>query len=198
MASDIKIVIYGKHAIGKSSLVERYKKDVFVGTGESTIGAAFCTANLIQNGKTIKAQIWDTAGMEKFKSIVPMYLRGANIVIFCFDIPRLEVIQEGIRFIRNTTMEAKIVLVQTKIDNYVSNVINEELSRQLEIFLNRENYKIFYTSAKTGHSVRELFEYCIITGHSMKNPEEEPGKIEISDTIDSIDATGKYGCCIIV
>lgn len=193
MAADVKIVLYGLASVGKSSLVMRYKKDTFDGTNESTIGAAFCTATLYQGSDAIKAQIWDTAGMEKFKSVVPMYLRGATVVIFCFDIPNLDNIRDGIRFIRNTT-DARIVLVQTKIDLYRANLINEDLTNQLNIFVEREGYKIFHTSAKTCHSVRELFDYCIITGDKLKKPVQINEQVRLKD--DNINAA-KYGCCVI-
>ena len=193
MAADVKIVLYGLASVGKSSLVMRYKKDTFDGTNESTIGAAFCTATLYQGSDAIKAQIWDTAGMEKFKSVVPMYLRGATVVIFCFDIPNLDNIRDGIRFIRNTT-DARIVLVQTKIDLYRANLINEDLTNQLNIFVEREGYKIFHTSAKTGHSVRELFDYCIITGDKLKKPVQINEQVRLKD--DNMNAA-KYGCCVI-
>jgi Ras-related protein Rab-5C len=191
MATDVKIVLYGKMATGKSSMVERYKKDTFEASQEATIGAAFCTATLFQDGIPIKAQIWDTAGMEKFKSIVPMYLRGATVVMFCFDIPLLDDIREGIKFIRSSTLDARIVLVQTKIDKYKSNLYNEDLTNQLNIFVEREGYKIFYTSSKTGHSVKELFDYCITTGNKLKKPlPNENVKLKTNEKLNT-------GCCVI-
>jgi len=195
MSEAIKIVIYGSFATGKTTLVERFKKDTFDNAVESTIGAAFYAITLpLPNGGSIKAQIWDTAGMEKFKSIVPMYLRGATIVIFCFDSPKLDIIREGIRFIRTAT-DAKIVLVQTKIDIYRANIINEDLTMQLNLFLERGEYKIFYTSAKTGHSVKELFDYCIIKGNEIKNASfVQEQRLEIKNDIVE---NSKYGCCVI-
>ena len=31
-------------------------------------------------------QIWDSAGQEKFKSLIPNYIRGASLVILVYDI----------------------------------------------------------------------------------------------------------------
>jgi Ras-related protein Rab-6A len=36
--------------------------------------------------KTILFQIWDTAGQERFRSLVPMYLRDADIALLVYDI----------------------------------------------------------------------------------------------------------------
>ena len=37
-------------------------------------------------GRTILFQIWDTAGQERFRSLVPMYLRDADIALLVYDI----------------------------------------------------------------------------------------------------------------
>lgn len=40
--------------------------------------------------KPYRLQLWDTAGQEKYKSLVPAYLRDANCGILVFEIPRKE------------------------------------------------------------------------------------------------------------
>jgi len=37
-------------------------------------------------GKSIKLQIWDSAGQEKYKSLIPSYIRGASIIYAVYDI----------------------------------------------------------------------------------------------------------------
>jgi len=36
-------------------------------------------------GHTVRVQLWDTAGQEKFKSLIPSYLKDATAAIFVFD-----------------------------------------------------------------------------------------------------------------
>ena len=38
------------------------------------------------DGMAIKYQIWDTAGQEKYRSLAPMYYRGAAAAIIVYDI----------------------------------------------------------------------------------------------------------------
>merc|ERR1712010_423867 len=83
-----KLVLLGDSAVGKSSLVLRFVRGQFFEYQESTIGAAFLTQNVSLNDYTVKFEIWDTAGQEKYHSLAPMYYRGAAAAIVVYDITR--------------------------------------------------------------------------------------------------------------
>lgn len=42
--------------------------------------------NIYNGNKTIKMCLWDTAGQEKFKSLIPTYLTDAVMAIIVYDI----------------------------------------------------------------------------------------------------------------
>jgi len=52
---------------------------------QPTIGIDFLVKNMNYKGMSIRLQLWDTAGQEKFKSLVPSYLKDATAVILVFD-----------------------------------------------------------------------------------------------------------------
>lgn len=57
----------------------------------------FVMKNIYKGDKTIKISMWDTAGQEKFKSLIPSYLVGASIAVIVYDITsRLCVTRGGI------------------------------------------------------------------------------------------------------
>lgn len=56
---------------------------------QPTIGIDFLCRNMTIDKKTFRLQLWDTAGQEKYKSLVPAYLRDANCAIFVVDITRM-------------------------------------------------------------------------------------------------------------
>ena len=56
----------GDSGVGKSNLLSRFTRNEFSLESKSTIGVEFATRTLEVEGKTVKAQIWDTAGQEKF------------------------------------------------------------------------------------------------------------------------------------
>ncbi|ODV61867.1 ras-domain-containing protein [Ascoidea rubescens DSM 1968] len=87
-----KLVMLGESNVGKSSIIQRFTKNMFDLHQEATIGAAFITKifqiNQIEKGyvSKIKYEIWDTAGQERYKSLTPMYYRNSNIAIIVFDL----------------------------------------------------------------------------------------------------------------
>ncbi|KNZ54886.1 hypothetical protein VP01_2823g4 [Puccinia sorghi] len=76
--------------VGKTSIVHRYTTGSFSYSLTSTIGASFCTKKLSVDGCKVRLQIWDTAGQERFRSMAPMYYRGANAAILVYDITNME------------------------------------------------------------------------------------------------------------
>ena len=48
--------------------------------------AAFLTQSVALDDSTVKFEIWDTAGQERYRSLAPMYYRGAAAAIVVYDI----------------------------------------------------------------------------------------------------------------
>ena len=66
------VVLIGDSGVGKSNLLSRFTRNEFNLESKSTIGVEFATRSIHVDGKTIKAQIWDTAGKT-----------GASLSLFC-------------------------------------------------------------------------------------------------------------------
>ena len=78
MRENHKIVLLGATGVGKSSLALRHARGVFFDCCESTVGAAFLTGRASVDGREVSLEIWDTAGQERFRSMAPLYYRGAH------------------------------------------------------------------------------------------------------------------------
>ena len=84
---EAKIVLLGDQNVGKSSIAQRYCKNLFTGQHVATIGGAYLQQKVIlNNGVTIKYHIWDTGGQERFRSMANLYYRDASAAILTYDI----------------------------------------------------------------------------------------------------------------
>ena len=82
-----KIVLIGDSGVGKSNLIMRYMKNQFEQYSRTTIGVEFQSKKIrTEDDTVIKAQIWDTAGEEKYKSVTAAYFRGAVGALIVYDI----------------------------------------------------------------------------------------------------------------
>jgi len=83
-----KVVLIGDTGVGKSNLLSRFTRNDFSMDSKSTIGVEFATRTIVVDTKVIKAQIWDTAGQEKYRAITSAYYRGAVGALLVYDITR--------------------------------------------------------------------------------------------------------------
>ena len=81
-----KVLLIGDSSVGKTSVLLRYVEDKFNAEFQTTIGVDFKVSTFNMNGKSIKLQLWDTAGQDRFKNIVASYYRGAHGILLMYDI----------------------------------------------------------------------------------------------------------------
>ena len=56
----------------------------------SALRAPLSPSQRMMDNCRVKLQIWDTAGQERFRSMAPMYYRGASAAILVYDITRAD------------------------------------------------------------------------------------------------------------
>ncbi len=83
-----KIILVGDVAVGKTNLITRYTTKAFSIESKPTLGVEFSNATLYKDGKSIRAQIWDTSGQEIYKSITKGYFKGAHGALVIYDIAK--------------------------------------------------------------------------------------------------------------
>jgi len=119
-AIQVKLVLLGEAAVGKSSLVLRFVSNDFNEHNSPTIGAAFLTQKCRLEDKVIKFEIWDTAGQERFHSLAPMYYRNAAAAVVVYDITKASSLEKAKSWINELQRQANpnivIALVGNKLD----------------------------------------------------------------------------------
>lgn len=83
-----KVVVAGDLAVGKSSLVARFTRNEFKVEVLGTVNVNLDIGYAEIDGKVIKAQIWDTCGHERFRSVILTYFRGAAGFLLVYDISK--------------------------------------------------------------------------------------------------------------
>ncbi|XP_076136970.1 ras-related protein Rab-25b [Alosa pseudoharengus] len=95
-----KVVLIGESGVGKSNLLSRFTKNEFNHDSRTTIGVEFSTRTVQLNGLTIKAQIWDTAGLERYRAITSAYYRGAVGALLVYDISKHLTYESAARWLK--------------------------------------------------------------------------------------------------
>ena len=75
--ADVKIILLGDSAVGKTKLVERFLMDEYNPQQLSTYALTMFRKNLDIDGKNVKVDIWDTAGQERYRAITTTHYRRA-------------------------------------------------------------------------------------------------------------------------
>ncbi|KAF9130196.1 hypothetical protein KI688_000289 [Linnemannia hyalina] len=122
----VKLVLLGEAAVGKSSLVLRFVNDEFQLNKEPTIGAAFLTQKCRLEDKVIKFEIWDTAGQERFHSLAPMYYRNAQAAVIVYDVTKASSLEKAKSWVKELQRQANPNIVIALTGNKVDLVANRK------------------------------------------------------------------------
>ena len=147
---DAKLVILGASGVGKTCLGLRFVKDQFVAYTASTIGASFLVKEVSIGNEKITLQIWDTAGQERFRSMAPLYYRGAVAAILVFSITdeaSFAKLQEWVRELQSNVEEPLVLAIAcNKADMTAQRTVSYDTASQYAASIGA---LIFETSAKS-------------------------------------------------
>ena len=89
-ALQCKVVLIGESGVGKTSIINRYISNTFSPILTSTPGASFTTKTVFLNdfNQSIKFEVWDTAGQEKYRALAKVFYKNAAVCILVYDITR--------------------------------------------------------------------------------------------------------------
>ena len=92
-----KVVLLGESGVGKTCIIARFINNTFEENLISTTGASYAGKTMTfdeYEGKSIKFEIWDTAGQEKYRSLTKIFYKDAGAAILVYDITRKESFEE--------------------------------------------------------------------------------------------------------
>ena len=71
-----KILVIGDLGVGKTSLIKRFVHDFFSTNYKATIGVDFALKVLKRPDRTVRLQLWDIGGQEKFSQMTSAYFKS--------------------------------------------------------------------------------------------------------------------------
>ena len=167
--TDIKIVVLGNSATGKTSFCNCWVNNIFLEEYKSTIMSEFSYKMYNYKGIYYKIQIWDLAGQDKSIYTSKVFTKGSHGCLILYDTQNKDsfestlkwkkAIDDNTKFIDETPLP--IVLVQNKIDL----IEPEELKKdedELKKFVNKNGFLTFTrTSCKTRKNINETMDYLL-------------------------------------
>ena len=60
--------------------------DKFDTSYQATIGIDFLSKTMYLEYRTVRLQLWDTAWQERFRSLIPSYIRDSSVAVVVYDV----------------------------------------------------------------------------------------------------------------
>ena len=159
----LRVILIGDSTVGKTSLVHELQEGAGNLEHSLTLGVDYYSKVFHKDDKIVKIQIWDTAGQDRFRSIVKTYYRNAVGGLLVFDVTNEQSfdnvetwLQEAKQYHGNN--EHVYVLVGNKCDRGRERVVSQDKGEE---FAKKNNMQYIETSAITGANVYEAFDLLV-------------------------------------
>jgi len=154
-----KIVVVGDHNCGKSCILLRFAENTFRSDHISTLGVDFKLKTVKLGRDKIRLELWDTAGMERYRTIYNSYYHSAHGIMCVYDLTNERSFENlenyWLKEIRNNAPQNAVLLL-------VGNKADLESERKVEFdraerLAKRIGVSLYEVSAKTGINCDEAF-----------------------------------------
>ena len=169
---EYKLIFLGDQSVGKSCILNRFMNDTFTEDYQATIGLDFQTKKKVQiDNQDIHLLLYDTSGQEKFRSLIPMYTRDANIILLVYDVTSKDSFLHLSDWLRDLTNVEKEEVIFAVVGNKTDLDDRREVnSNEGENYAKEHDFIFKEVSAKTGDGINELFD-VILKEILKKKPE---------------------------
>ena len=155
------MIFVGETEVGKTSILTQFTEKTFPKDIQTTTSGIYSTKTVICDGsKTLKFEIWDTAGKERFSYLAAMFYKDANAVVIVYDVTKAKSFEEIKNYWINQIKENSpeniiLVIVANKSDLIEQKQVDEGEARN---FANDLNAIFISTSAKNNEGIFNIFE----------------------------------------
>ena len=158
MLVEFKVVTVGDSGVGKTTIVNKFYNSAADVETTPTVGASYITCHVdVPETGEVTLNIWDTAGQEKFQSLIPLYMRNARGVIFVFDLSvtnTIASVERQFGAYREIIEADSIVII---CGNKLDLVADRSFCSEVEAWAAQREMKCFWTSGITGEGINQMF-----------------------------------------
>uniref|UniRef100_A0A8C3PMH7 Ras-related protein Rab-25 n=1 Tax=Calidris pygmaea TaxID=425635 RepID=A0A8C3PMH7_9CHAR len=153
------VVLIGESGVGKTNLLSRFTRNEFNHDSRTTIGVEFSTRTILVGDAVVKAQIWDTAGLERYRAITSAYYRGAVGALVVFDITKHQTYDVVERWLKELYDHAEASIVVMLVGNKTDLAQAREVPmEEAKMFADNKGLLFVETSALDSTNVEQAFE----------------------------------------
>ena len=197
----LKIKMVGDSNTGKTSILLRYVEDKFLPDVASTVGVDYKSKIVTIKGTQVKMVLWDTAGQEKYRTLIATYYKGAHGFCFVFDVTDRKSFENVDTWVKemqqhlNDSENVVRMLVANKID-LEGRVVSKEEAEAVA-----RKYSMLYieTSAKTNKGIADAFNelgtQILETNPTVTQSHATPGGPQELKNVTKDKDAEKAGCC---
>ena len=173
---EIKVILVGEMGTGKTSLINTAIGLSFQDKLPSTTTNSIVNKVMEIKGKKYSINLCDTIGQEKYRSLTKIFMKGAKVVIFVYDITSRHTFTELDFWFKSTQeiINEKIVMgiIGNKSDLFLKEEVSEEEGRKLA---KDKGFEFALTSAKNSSIFCEFLEK-LVKKYIGVDPDEEEDK----------------------
>lgn len=178
-----KVVLLGELGVGKTCLFRRLKDNTFDEFSTATAGIDSCTKTTKVDGDTITMNIWDTAGVERFRTLTRNYYRNAHAAVFIYSVTEVS----SLHYLSQWEKDA-----QSFAPNAVRMLIGNKIDLEAEVdeftaqsFAKTHAFELdAMISCKTNKGVKEAFDDLakLLHDNNKESNQSNEGTVQLGAT----------------
>ena len=154
-----KLIVLGNSGVGKSCLTFKAIKKQFTEEHQVTLGFEFFSFYIRINNKYIQLQIWDTCGMELYRSLISSFYKDSALALLVYSVSDQQSFEDVSKWLTDVKTQSqpdiKTILIGNKTDLESERAVSTEEGQK---FQNENQLDLFVeTSAKSGNNVERTF-----------------------------------------
>jgi Rab-like protein 2 len=173
--ADLKIIICGDSAVGKSKMLERFLLNDYCPRTQSTYALNMFRYNFVEDSgehRRWAIDFWDTAGQEQFDRLHASYYFQANAAVLAFDVTRkitYKNLEKWHAELRHHCPDIPVICVANKID------VQPDMAKKKFNFAEKHQLPFYFVSASDGRNVVRVFKEAVSL--AIKNKENPPDEV---------------------